>query len=317
MADTTLQTRMPPEDWQRLLRQAAIIYDLDGVVVDVRATYRQAYLRGIESYFRLDLGLPRPPLRLAAVHLLKRHRGFNDPAEVTAILLRLLLRAHLEGRAADSRWTEHWIAAALSDGRLDDWRPAALAGLEPAQQAWVTERENLDAALALVREQYVGSAAVAQVFGTRPRLRVLGLARRDRRLADPRAAETRPIGVYSGRTFAEIQWIIQKFERFSSLTRAGTRAAIEAVDTGAHKPDGAPLLRLAERLGRDVVLYIGDLQADRLALLDARRRDPQRTWLLGQVLAGPRAAAWAEADAVAQTVDDLIAGPACVDKFDM
>ncbi len=300
-----VQTQMPLADWQQLIRRAALIYDLDGVVVDVRATYRQAYLCGIESYFRLDLGLQRPPVRVAAVHLLKRHRGFNDPAEVTAILLRLLLRAHLQGPSPG--FAERWIAAALADGRLDAWRPAALAGLDPAQQAWLIERENLEAALALVREHYVGSAAVARVFGTRPRLRVLGLARRDRLLADAQSGEMRPVGVYSGRTFAEIQMVLGEFERFAPLRRAGDHAAIEAVDTGAHKPDGAPLLRLAERLGRDVVLYLGDLQADRLALLDARRRDPHRIWLLGQVLAGPRDHPWDDADAAAGTVDALVA----------
>ncbi len=309
VASQTVQTRMPLAQWRQLLQRAAIIYDLDGVVIDVRGTYRLAYLRGIQSYFRLELGiaLPQRPASMAAVHLLKRHRGFNDPAEVTAILLRLLLRANVQNRQSDQAFAQQWIAAALADGRLDRWRSETLRDLDESAQQYIIQSERPDVALALVREHYVGSAAMAQVFGTAPRLQVLGLARRDRLLADPALGDERPMAVYSGRTFAEIQWVIKRFARFAPLLQAGRGAAIEAVDTGAHKPDGAPLLRLAERLGRDVVVYVGDLEADRQALLDARRRDPGRTWLLGQVLASPQSRVWPDADAAGTAVDVLLA----------
>lgn len=292
------------------LAGAALVYDLDGVLVDVRATYRRAYLQGLDWHLRRDLGIllqDRTPCTLRAVHLLKRHPGFNDPAEVVAILLRLCLVAHARapGRplTRDAIGAETWIAARLSDGGLGSWRESTLDGLSVAQVRRVAEAEQPTLALARCRERYVGSAQVFRIFGVTPAQRVLGLARRDKLLCDPLLPRTgRPVAVYTGRTVAEGRLVMDRLQRF-----AGMPVPVEAVDSGAHKPDGAPLERLAAHLDVQVVVYIGDLPADRQALLDARRRFPRRQWLLGQVLATAGAERWPEADLASPHVDELVA----------
>lgn len=310
---TLLWTAAGESAWREALGQAAVIYDLDGVVVDVRTTYRRAYLRALQSFFRLTGGPEegrRPRATLRAVHLLKRHPGFNDPAEVVAVLLRLALVAQA-CRQQDPRWVQRWIAAALGSDGLDRWREDTLGALSPAGRDRLLAAEDPGLVLALVREHYVGSPAMEAVFGAQPRLRVLGQARRDRLLADPARPASAPVAIYTGRTRSEALWLAQRYVRFAGLTAAasaGLPVAIEAVDTGAHKPDGLPLLRLADLLQTQTVVYVGDLPADRTALLDARRRDPGRRWLLAQVLTGPGAPRWPEADACSHDTD-LLLGP--------
>lgn len=288
------------------LTSAALVLDLDGVVVDVRETYRLSYLQGIAWHLHHDLGLPlrgRAIGPLQAVHLLKRHPGFNAPAEVVALLLRLALIAawQSQGQAFGAREiaARAWILAASCDGRLDRWRDVTSGSLDDAGRAWLRQVEDPDRALAISRETYVGSANTFQLFGHAPVRRVRGLWRRDRLLLDPRRPPPqRPVAVYTGRTTAEAHWLLKRFRWFDTV------AAWETTDTGALKPDGEPLQRLGQIVGRPV-LYVGDLPADRDALRDARRRWPHEPWLLGQVLA-PGQEPWPDADVVAKDVNELL-----------
>lgn len=289
------------------LHQAALVFDLDGVVVDVRATYRAAYRMGIRWHCRRDLGfeLPADPLfPIRAVHLLKRHSGFNAPADVVAILLRLsLLRLRL---GHPGRWVADWITAALAAGDLADWRQTSMSIADRATLDWLAHLEQPALALQWAREAYVGADAMQQVFGVAPRGRAAGLAQRDRLLLDPsRLQPPRPVAIYTGRTRAEAQWLGRRFALFRDLCHDAHEPRLEAVDTGAHKPDGAPLVRLARRLGADTVLYIGDLAADRDALLHARQINPGRQWLLGQITAR-RQTLWPQASVASNDINALL-----------
>ena len=66
----------------------AVIFDMDGVLVDTSASYHQAILQTTVSYAVRVLKLPRPPVADAWVHLLKRAGGFNNDWHLTAALLR-------------------------------------------------------------------------------------------------------------------------------------------------------------------------------------------------------------------------------------
>jgi phosphoglycolate phosphatase-like HAD superfamily hydrolase len=288
------------------LRRATLVLDLDGVVVDVRATYRLSYLQGIAWHLQHDLGLPwrgRTLAPLRAVHTLKRHAGFNAPAEVVALLLRLSLIAawRVQGQVLDARQIDatNWIQDGLRDRRLDRWREVTWAALDGPGRAWLEGVEAPERALAVCRETYVGSVHTQALFGHAPVRRVAGLWRHDRLLLDPRRPPPdRPVAVYTGRTTAEARWLLQRFRWFDEVT------ALETVDTGAYKPDGLPLQRLRGEADRPL-LYIGDLTADRQALQDARRRWPEQTWLLGQI-APPGQERWSDADIVATDINALL-----------
>lgn len=296
-----------------LLQQAAIILDLDGVIVDVRKTYRQAYLQGIAWHLRRDLKLQvadKTLIPLKAVHLLRLHPGFNAPLETVAILLRLALVGAI--RSPDQVLTrqhiqaERWIENALADKTLSDWRTTTLDGLTAQQQERVLTLEQPQVALERALECYFGSAQVRKILGINPVGSELGLAQQDAWLADPELPPIdRQLAIYTGRKLAEVHWLLPRWRRFDALLqKPNCDQLLATADQGQLKPDGAPLEQLAEAMNARIVLYIGDLQADRLSLLDARRRFPKRQWLLGQVQSASQAR-WPDADIAAATLDQL------------
>ena len=293
------------------LREAALVLDLDGVVVDVRQTYRLGYLRGVRHFVRHDLGLPLHglPAKLAAVHLLKRHPQFNAPAAVVAVLLRLTLRAAVQGKALDAVGigAADWIAEALAADTLGEWPVASLAGLSAQEFAqlvrWGAQSER---ALHYSLEHYAGSANVLPLFGYHASLRSAGLWHRDRLLLDPsRPPPGRPLGVYTGRQRRETHWLCGRFQFFRNFL-ALADPPLAAADTGEHKPAGGPLLRLHAQLGRENLLYVGDLPADRDAALAARRAMPASGALwIGQIV--PRGGErWPAADIAAASISALL-----------
>ncbi len=67
-----------------------IIFDVDGTLIDVTQSYREAAPITAGIYLRL-LGLTPPPLTGDLYDTFKRMTGFNDDWDLTAGLLRVLL----------------------------------------------------------------------------------------------------------------------------------------------------------------------------------------------------------------------------------
>lgn len=280
---------MPPD--------LALVLDLDGVVVDVRASFRLAYLEGLAWHLAHDLGLEVDAARpLAAVHLLKRHPGFNAPTEVVAVLLRLALRAVVRDEPPMASLTPQ-VAEAMANGALDVWRTSTLAPLSPTETRWLLAREDAARALAAAHEAYAGSADVHTLYGQSPLRQVPGLWHHDRLLLDPlRPPPPIPLGVLTGRAPRETAWLLRRFRFFDRVA---------AVRADAPKPDGRPLLALQAELGGGPLLYVGDLPADRDTVLDARKLGG-RGLLVGQILGPDQPERWPEADIAADDIEALL-----------
>ena len=75
---------------RQLPRPALIIFDMDGTLVDVSQSYREAAPAAAGQYLRL-LGLAAPSLLGADYDQFKLMGGFNDDWDLTAGFLELLL----------------------------------------------------------------------------------------------------------------------------------------------------------------------------------------------------------------------------------
>lgn len=288
-------------------RGLPLVFDLDGVVVDVRATYRRAYGMGVAWVLKQHgIAVRRGgPFPVAAVHALRRHPGFNAPADTLAFLLRAALveAVRAPGQPVTGRHLPAWIAAALATGQLDAWREALAAELLPGSETWVAEREDVTAASRATHEAYAGSDAVLAMYGHVPVRRLKGLQFRDRLLLDPqRPPPPRPLAVYTGRTHGEALSLLNRFKLFRDVPAD----CIETTDTGARKPDPAPLLRLDTRLGGRGLVYLGDTEADRQTVLAFRRERPGVPCVCVQVVLRARAGRWPEADLAGVAPDSLL-----------
>ena len=276
-----------------------LIFDLDGVVVDVRASYRQAYVAGVAWYLRDRLGravAAEGTFTVADVALLKQHPGFNAPRDVVALCLRASLVAaqrssgHLDVATCA---VQTWLTAALRGGQLDRGADALFSGLDPATQAAVRAQEDVNDALQRCHEAYVGSAACQRVYGFAPRGAWPGLCAGDRLLlAVDRPACRRPVAVYSGRTRGEIAHLFERLPFFAGVEPARVHSAD---DTGA-KPDPRPLSALIEALAAGGAVYFGDTPADRQTVVALRRQRADLRCLFAQVDVDGSVGRWPEAD---------------------
>lgn len=246
---------------------AAAVLDLDGVVVDSRASYRLAYTFGIDSWLREDLGLRvEPPpgrptlLDVEDVHALKAFPGFNAPIDVVAFFGAYALAQARDGRV----------------GPLDP-TPRAFLSSRPHDPPAGRSAHAIDADLALrrCREHYAGDASCERVYGYSPsRQRGEGLWRRDRLLIPPDLPPPPlPLAVFTGRDAGEARWVTGRLRLFDGLPddRLWTR------DDGVDKPDPAAFSACVQALSPGPVLYVGDLPADAdlIARYRALRRAPE------------------------------------------
>ena len=230
-------------------RPDTVVLDVDGVLIDVEPSFREAVLRTVATV-QEAMGVERPwtPTR-ADVAALKRAGGFNDD-----VVCSIALAAIGAGRAA-GRF--HELIGAV------DHAGGGLAGLRAA----APELPRIDGALCMrvFDEHYWGAYRFRSVFGEDPRhvTHAAGLVDDERPLVDSdlprRLRETADVGfvaLVTGRTPAELD---------AALDLLGwSRADLDAVVTGdvVRKPDPACLDRVLDACGSHSAVYAGDVRDD-------------------------------------------------------
>jgi HAD superfamily phosphatase len=231
-------------------RPDTVVLDVDGVLVDVSASFREAVRRTVVIMQRL-MGTPQPwTPTLADVTALKRTGGgFNDDVHCS-----IALTAVAAGGAA-GRLRAVLAAVEAAGGGLGGLR-AAEPGLP-----------RVDGALCMrvFHEIYWGPERFRAVVGDEPRHapRGPGLVERERPLVDPgfparlrSAGAVRSLGLVTGRTPRELE---------AALALLGwPRQELDSVVTGdlARKPDPACLDRALAGCGAAAAVYVGDVRDD-------------------------------------------------------
>lgn len=227
-----------------------IVFDMDGVLVDVSASYRPAIAATVRDYFSLVLGLPQAPDDLVSpedLELLKKAGGLNNDwdmaAATIAYLLTLLPEVPVppsidEGgdtgailsvlRSAASTIAVDWPSvlgrknfAALSQAVAE--QGGGLGGVQrsagPRNRALLSYRGTLrdsDLVTRLFQENYLGSDLFAARYGEATRfVQEAGLCREERLMVTPetlaRLAERYPLGIATGRPGAEALFALDHF----------------------------------------------------------------------------------------------------------
>jgi phosphoglycolate phosphatase-like HAD superfamily hydrolase len=130
-----------------------IIFDMDGTLIDVSASYQEAAPAAAALYLNL-IGLTPPPLTGAIYDVFKRMGGFNDDWDLTTGLLEALLAGLPPADPVpNGPWTEQ--PALVSALRA---AAAPLAGITPPLPDW-------EALIAQVRDASGGLAGLRRVTG--------------------------------------------------------------------------------------------------------------------------------------------------------
>lgn len=244
---------LPAGAWVRAglgpgFRPEAVVLDVDGVLIDVRASFRDAVRETVVIVQRL-LGVRDPwrPSREDIVDL-KSARGFNDDIDVSIALAAI----GAAGRQAELK--------ALRDAV--DEIGGGLGGLRLV----APDLQRIDGSLVLriFDELYWGAEIIGRRTGE-PARHVPpgpGLEAREELLVAPalparlRALGPRAVGLISGRTPAEMEL---------ALGKLGWRAGdIDVIVTGdvIRKPDPGCLDRVVDATGVRSLVYVGDVRDD-------------------------------------------------------
>ena len=226
-----------------------MIFDVDGVLVDVRSSFLEAVKRTVQHLVVTETGArdDGPLVDDELIATFKRAGGFNNDWD----LAHALTLWYLEAGPAPS----------TSELRRRAGDPMVAAGVSIRARTARLARPTYDETKGLMLEQYWGSAEAVRLFGIRARLDV-----RDPLLATERVllrAETvkslrrlgiTKFGVLTGRL--RIEW---------DRVRAGVplpRDVAVATDEDGRKPDPLVLRSIVERLGARHPCYVGDVMDD-------------------------------------------------------
>ena len=301
-----------------LPRLDTLIFDVDGVLLDARASFWQAAAEATRSYLHLILGWPKSALYFSAdqVARFKVLAGFNDEVEIAFIaVLWNVVRSRLAGTNDPRKLRRRSpglgkLLAHLADGggprAAEAW---LLSQLGKAERAEALASCDPEALTQLFRESYVGRRLCEKFYRVQPRYlnRKQGLLERERPLIDPNLLPPGicKFGIYSGRFPEEIKDALERTGLRKRLL--GSRLVI--AQEGMAKPDPAGLVKIVRNLDSRAALLVGDSPDDHEAALRYRKRPGRPPLLSAIVLTGALGRTEAKAlrpDLIAPEVNSLL-----------
>ncbi|MFB6189627.1 MAG: TIGR01548 family HAD-type hydrolase [Halapricum sp.] len=244
-----------------------VVLDVDGVLVDVAESYRRAIVESVERVYGETIAQP-------AIQQFKDAGGFNNDWELTyAIALYVL--AGREGFPLSIETFTHRIAE--SGGGLGAARSVVDDELDPAQRERVLDAWDRERLRDVFQQLYLGTDLYRDLEGGSPELSTHGYIHDEPVLldADTRDAlvERFEIGVLTGRPAAEAEIAL---DRVGLDVPAEHRFTMD--DWEAGKPDPSALVTLADRLGGETIVFVGDTLDDVRTATNAAAADPDRTY---------------------------------------
>jgi HAD superfamily phosphatase len=272
----------------------AVIFDMDGVLLDISGSIRVVNCLAVPFYLRTVLGWPAPDTMLtsADIELFKNAGGFNDDWDLSyALVLHYLVKGHeypdvtLETlnilppslRRFTAKIKEHggWLSAAesmLLDGLSRDDREAIVGHYDKGK-------------IKRIFQELMGGEHCQRLYGFAPTLyHGPGWINKDRVLLDPtRVPDDKKLGVQTGRTRPEAELGME----FTGLDKRIAPEFVVTKDDGFQKPEPDGLLKLAKRMGFRQAIYIGDTLDDLRTVRNFNTQSREVKFLAAQVLTGP------------------------------
>lgn len=312
--------RVDPRAAELLPLVDSVIFDVDGVLMDVSRSIRAVNCLAIPVYLRSLPGWFAPDDLIASeeIELFKRAGGFNDDWDLTcAAVLLYLFKAVRYGQ--NNATVVHTLTPTVFEytdiiADRGGWLAAAESYLkgEASSGEWgeISALYDPSRIRRIFQELWAGDWC-PRVYGFEPMYFPReGKVRLDRPLLDVSLLpQEKQIGILTGRTLSEAQL---------ALEMCGLSAHIPLPERGItqndgyHKPHPGGLVEITRRFGSRVALYIGDTRDDLRTVLAFRRlpEAQQVTILSAQVLTGTVGAEahtlFAEADVVAEDVNVIL-----------
>ena len=277
----------------------AVIFDMDGVLIDMSQSIRVVNCLAVPYYLRTVLGWPAPDdlLTSADIELFKNAGGFNDDLDLSYALVLFYVAKGRENPSAAPE-TLNVLQPNLNRyaARIKE-RGGGVKAAEDILMGHLTREDKLavetDYRKHLIKQVFLEMFAgehSERIYGFTPTLYTgPGFINADKPLLDLAKLPTdKTLGVYTGRSFEEARFGLE----VCGLLDRIPEAHIITQRDGFKKPHPGGLLALTQRLGFTNPVYIGDTWDD-LRTVQRFNNAPvgDTRFLSVQVLTGPAGAA--------------------------
>lgn len=254
-----------------LQRIDSIVLDIDGVVMDVRSSFRVAVSRTTQFYFTRILNWTGKAILVspAETQFFKLAGGFNNDWELTyiAVLFFLAKREQFNNQNLDflknrgKSVKDFTKEVAVQGGGLQGAEKLLFSTRKPEQVEKIKENWDKNKIKQIFQEIYGGIDYCKKLYGFKPEfVKQRGLINQEKALLG--TEDLRPfypkIGVLTGRTKEEARVALD----FASISNMVVEKAVTVDDGGLTKPDPRILLNLGEILNTGTGIYIGDTVDD-------------------------------------------------------
>ncbi len=253
----------------------AVVLDIDGVLVDVADSYRQAVVDSVARVYGETVDR-------TAIQAFKDAGGFNNDWLVTDGVALYVLASQVGYGHGIETFTDR-IAA--EGGGLDGAEATLAAELPNATFEAVIEKWDPDELRDVFQALYLGTDLYGELEGGEPPVETPGFIHDEPVIVDPETIETLTasydVGVVTGRPAAEATIAL---DRVGLSVPDEHRFTMDNWEQG--KPHPHALMTLAERFDADSVVFIGDTLDDVKTAVNADREDADRTYQGLGVLTG-------------------------------
>jgi len=285
----------------------AVVFDCDGVLIDVSQSYDATILRTAETMVKgfSGIGLPIEGTGGELILRIRRTGGFNDDWETTYALALFSVVA-LEGSRVDSSPKAAVARGALSKLRdlIRDFSSRNRLQGRASVDEYLKEKRLESSRVEELRlyldsptdtihnrmtrafdETYYGGRLFRRIYGLEPATRSAeGLIDKERLLITVKELSQmrrilggKRIAIATGRPHVAVKYtlggLLRYFDEGASTFIGDVEIKPELLqELGTYrKPSGASLIRAYQKLSSKTLLYVGDSAEDRLMVEDARR----------------------------------------------
>ena len=248
----------------------AVLFDVDGVLLDVSQSFRAAICDTVQHFavHHLEIQNNHPLLTPEETEFFKFAGGFNDDGDLTNAAVMLITAKMVQTDARDAQslheqsptWREYTTAVKNAGGGLAKAEGYILEMLTPNQRRDFARAVNQRLVTRLFQEFYAGDDACRDLYGFDPEyVHGDGYYKREKVLIDPEMLPAKlKYGVVTGRSLAETRLALSYTKLLNKIPEKGWVTP----EAGFKKPDGRTLLLARDQLDFKNGIYIGDIMDD-------------------------------------------------------
>lgn len=265
----------------KLSRVDTLVFDIDGVLIDVRDSFRKAVCQTVQFYFKKILGFQGSQnlINPEEVEYFKMAGGFNNDWDLTsAVVLFYLMKARennlkevdeLRNIKPDIKtFTTKMLSPGGGLAKVID-----LIEKDGQVKEWILSLWDKDLITKIFQEIYAGGEHCFNIYGFHPSLiKKDGLIKQERIILDKNKKnflQNFSLGILTGRDEREARVALERLGWDDIISKE----QIVTADDGVGKPHPQGLKKVAESLKTKLGIYVGDTWDDLITVKNTNKEE--------------------------------------------